>query len=146
MGCTWCGLSRAEISPELPEMAPSGTTAFFHPNFSLTKGGHLKLNNKVESHLIFGTGTTSGAYEGKNLPCEEFFSTWQTMMRKNSPHYKSSVEEIFPHGRYGDKSVMWRNVETNLSCGEISPPERRGHKSDLSQFMLFCRKICFVAI
>ena len=32
-----CRLSRAEISPELPEMAPSGSTAaFFHPNFTLT--------------------------------------------------------------------------------------------------------------
>ena len=44
---------------------------------------------------------------------------------------------------------MWRqicHVETNLSCEEISPRERCGDKSDLSQFMLFCRKICFVAI
>ena len=32
-----CRLSRAEISPELPEMAPSGSTAaFFHLNFTLT--------------------------------------------------------------------------------------------------------------
>ena len=67
-------------------------------------------------------------------------------MRRNSPHNKLSVEEVFPHGKYGDKSVMWRYVETNLSYGEISPHERCGDKSDLSQFMLFCRKICFVAI
>ena len=48
------------------------------------------------------------------------------------------------------------NMETNLSCGDMwrqichveksSPHERCGDKSDLSQFMLFCRKICFVAI
>ena len=37
-------------------------------------------------------------------------------------------------------------METNLSCGEISPHERCGDKSELSQFMLFCRKISFVAI
>ena len=53
---------------------------------------------------------------------------------------------MFPHAKYGDKSVMWKNVETNLSCVEIFPHERCGDKSDLSQFMLFCRKICFVAI
>ena len=74
------------------------------------------------------------------------FSTWQTEIRRNSPHNKLSVEEMYPHGKYRDKSVMWRNVETNLSCGEISPHERCGDKSELSQFMLFCRKICFVAI
>ena len=53
-------------------------------------------------------------------------------MRRNSPHNKLSVEEVFPHGKYGDKSVMWK--------------ERCGEKSDLSQFILFSRKICFVAI
>ena len=37
-------------------------------------------------------------------------------------------------------------MERNLSCGEISPHERCGDKSDLSQFLLFSRKICFVAI
>ena len=53
---------------------------------------------------------------------------------------------MYPHGKYRDKSVMWRYVETNFSCGEISPHERCGDKSDLSQFMLFWPKISFVAI
>ena len=37
-------------------------------------------------------------------------------------------------------------MEKNLSCGGISSHEGYGHKSVLSQFMLFCREICFVAI
>ena len=41
---------------------------------------------------------------------------------------------------------MWRNVERNLSCGDISPRDEFGDKSVLSQFMLFCYEICFVAI
>ena len=51
-----------------------------------------------------------------------------------------------PLGKYGEKSVMWINVETNQSCGEISLHEKCGDKSVLSQFKLFCRKICFDAI
>ena len=37
-------------------------------------------------------------------------------------------------------------MEKNLSCGEISSHERGGDKSVLSQFMQFCREICFIAI
>ena len=37
-------------------------------------------------------------------------------------------------------------MEKNLSCGEISSHERCGDKSVLSQFLLFCREICFIAI
>ena len=42
--------------------------------------------------------------------------------------------------------VMWRNLEQNLSCWDISPHNKCGDKSLLSPFMLFCREICFVAI
>ena len=47
--------------------------------------------------------------------------------------------EMSPHGKYGEKSVMWRNVEKNLSYTEISLHKKCGYKSFLSQN-------CFVAI
>ena len=50
----------------------------------------------------------------------EKLADWQVVIWKNSPHDKLSVREISPHGKFGAKSVTWRNVETNLSCVEIS--------------------------
>ena len=69
---------------------------------------------------------------------------WRNFL--HSPHDKLSVREMSSHGRFGEQSVMWRSVESNVSCGEYSSHEKCGDKSVLSQFMLFFRKICFVAI
>ena len=44
-------------------------------------------------------------------------STWQIVMCRNSPH---QLEKCLQMVNIEKKSVMWRNVEKNLSCGEIS--------------------------
>ena len=63
------------------------------------------------------------------------FSIWQIVMWRKSPHEKLLFGEMFPHGKYGEKYVIWRNVETNLSCGEICPQEKRWNN-------LFCHNLC----
>ena len=45
-----------------------------------------------------------------------------------------------------EKCLNIVNMEKNLSCVEISPHEKCEDKLDLSQFMMFCRKICFVTV
>ena len=49
------------------------------------------------TYLIFVTGTTL-----------------QIVMWRNSPHDKLSFGEMSPHGKYGDKSVIWRNAERKI--------------------------------
>ena len=103
----------------------------------------------------------------KNLSCGENFPYDRLSCGEVSPHEKCeenlSHRESSPHDKCGAKCVMWRNVEksvmwrnfpqdrflhmrnekcqANLLCGGISP-----HDISLLQIMLFCCKICFVAI
>ena len=63
------------------------------------------IKGNVISYLIFVTGTTGGT-------CGE----------------KLSCGKISPHGKFEEKSVMWRKEEKNLSGGEILPHEKCGHK------------------
>ena len=77
----------------------------------------------------------------KNLLCE-----------KISPQDRLSCGEIFHMtNRQLEKSLHMVDMEiygvkSVMTCGEISSHERCGDKSVLSQFLLFCREICFIAI